>query len=182
MKDGNDDNFAQDLARLTIEILNGKSVDPESKLGDIISYMGRNKLLLTRKKEEMFDIKETIELCDETRVYLNVLQTEKLKHCRLCYQKDDQYRCEFHKKYIFNKDSMQYYDEYVDFLNSDMGIISFVELYYSYMNVEFWKITGKFIFRDLTGFDSVKALLEHYNHTSKDDVDEPSIESMDTDV
>jgi Protein of unknown function (DUF1247) len=172
--------FRADLAQLTKKILNNQPPDPDSKLGDIILYLNENKLLLTRKKDENFEIKESIDLSVETRDYLNALQTEKFNHCRLCYHKDQNLVCDFHKKYIFTKDSLQYHDEYTNFLNSEMGIISMVELYYTYMTVDFWRITGQYIFRDLTGFMSVKSLLQHYNYPYKANVDEPAIECMDT--
>ncbi|QYC92738.1 AC34 [Trabala vishnou gigantina nucleopolyhedrovirus] len=153
----------------------------DSKLGDVLEFMGRNGLLLRRKKDENFCINETIHLSDETRIYLNTLQTEKLYHCRMCYHKNSSSQCWFHKKYIFDKNPDSDEDDYTTFLNSEMGIVSYVELYYSYLSVEFWRVAAKFLFRDLTGFDNVKSLLEYYNYECAEDADLPAIILMDCD-
>lgn len=171
--------FCRDLAELMQTI--NKPADPASRLGDVLQSMGFNKLLYARKKDDNFDIDDVICLSEETRQYLNVLQTEKLYHCRFCYDKNDELRCSFHKKYLFNKDMTQNYDEYIAFLNSDMGVISFIELYYTYLSLEFWKANAQILLRDLTGFSTIKSLLEYYNYETSDDVDAPCVHTMDTD-
>ncbi|AAG53770.1 unknown [Helicoverpa armigera nucleopolyhedrovirus] len=148
-------------------------------LGTLLQYMGRNKLLLREKKDNDFAINEINELSDEARDYLNALQIEKFYTCRMCYHKNANLRCDFHKKYIFDKDMKTYPDEYVSFLNSEMGVISFVELYYSYLCVPFWNTTAKLLLRDLTGFTSLKQLFDHYNYAYANDVDEACFELMD---
>ncbi|AHH82622.1 ORF-33 [Buzura suppressaria nucleopolyhedrovirus] len=173
--------FRSDLSKLTATILKGEWPDPESRLGDVIAHMAKNNLLLTRKKEDFPDIRGAFLLSDEARDYLNALQTEKLTHCRLCYHKNTENQCDFHKRYIFSKNADNYRQEYVQFLNSEMGIISFVELYYTFLSIDFWNITAKILFRDLTGFDSVKELLDNYNYTSDENVDSVNVKTMDTD-
>ncbi|AKR17342.2 hypothetical protein [Urbanus proteus nucleopolyhedrovirus] len=143
--------------------------------------MSKNKLLLTRKRDEDFNIDDTIELSEESRQYLNALQTEKLYHCRLCYHKNEKNRCDFHKKYIFDKDQVKEYDAYVNFLNSEMGIISFVELYYTYLAVDFWSHTASILFKDLTSFKCIKDLLHFYNYSCDDNVDILHYTTMDFD-
>ncbi|QEI03484.1 hypothetical protein [Spodoptera cosmioides nucleopolyhedrovirus] len=150
-----------------------------SRLGDVIQHMGRNGLLLQRKKDDNFDINETIDISDVARDYLNLLQTEKMSTCRLCYHNDETSRCEFHKKYIFTKDPKAHYDDYVNFLNSEMGVISFIELYYTYLGVSSWKIVSLMMMRDLTGFSSIRELLTYYNYECSDDVDSVPYETMD---
>ncbi|AAZ38302.1 ORF-136 [Agrotis segetum nucleopolyhedrovirus A] len=173
--------FLADVQAQITKITANHTPDPKSRLGDVLQHMGRNGLLLQRKKDEDFSINETIELSDTVRDYLNVLQTEKLSTCRLCYHNDDNVRCDFHKKYIFTKNPKTHYDEYVAFLNSEMGIISFVELYYSYMSVQFWKMASLMMMRDLTGFSSIKELLTYYNYECDEDVDVVPYETMDCD-
>ncbi|ACO53499.1 unknown [Euproctis pseudoconspersa nucleopolyhedrovirus] len=173
--------FREDLARLTSKILNNQSPDPNAKLGDVLAHMSKNKLLLRKKKDENFDIAESIILSDETIAYLNALQTEKLYHCRLCYHKNAVDKCSFHTKYIFDKDQNKHYAEYVDFLNSEMGIISYVELYYTYLCVDFWNVTAEFVLEDLTGFKNVESLLKYYDHPCLQDVDTPAVNLMNTD-
>jgi hypothetical protein len=182
------DTFHSDLKQLTDKILvsmppasslSTTTPRPEPKLGDVIQHMGRNKLLLRRKKDDDFTIDEINSLSDATRDYLNALQLEKFYHCRLCYNKNEELRCDFHKKYIFNNQSSSKDNEvYIQFLNSEMGIISFVELYYSYLSVPFWKLNAQFLFRDLTGFSSIKELLTFYNYDCADDVDIVAFETM----
>lgn len=173
--------FQKDLQTLINKLSCDHAVQEKSKLGNVIQHMGRAGLLLERKKNEDFSIKENIEISDVTRNYLNLLQTEKLTKCKLCYHIDDNLRCEFHKKYIFAKDPKIYYDEYIEFLNSEMGIISFIELYYTYLGVPFWKLTALMMMRDLTGFSSIKELLTYYNYECQDDVDVVPYEIMDCD-
>ncbi|ABI35704.1 hypothetical protein [Ectropis obliqua nucleopolyhedrovirus] len=175
--------FCHDLSQLTNTLMSKVSQEElsASKLGDIVLDLNEKKMLLKRKKDENFDIKESIVLSDEVRRYLNVLQIEKFQHCRLCYNKDDSQRCDFHRRYIFCKDPLTSYDEYMEFLNSEMGIISFVELYYSYLSVEFWRPTAKFLFRDLTGFDGVKDLLREYKYAADENVDRIDVQTMDMD-
>lgn len=173
------DLFISDLAELTRTITANNGINANSRLGDAIQYLGSNGLLLRNKKDEDFNIHETIALSDTARDYLNALQTEKLFHCRLCYHKNDEARCDFHKKYIFKLDPKQHHDEYIDYLNTEMGIISFVELYYTYLNLDFWKMAGQLIFKDLTGFSSVRELLKHYSYECSDDVDDPVCIMMD---
>jgi hypothetical protein len=175
----NTEEFCRDLELLTTRITEKSPIDPNSHLGDVIQHMGRNKLLLKRKKDEDFAIAESIDLSETARLYLNALQTEKLATCRLCYHNDDSFRCEFHKKYIFTKNATEHSDEYVQFLNSDMGIISFVELYYVYLGVPSWKLTSLIMMRDLTDFSSIKELLTYYNYDCADDVDKLPYETMD---
>ncbi|AUV65399.1 hypothetical protein [Alphabaculovirus myunipunctae] len=172
----NADEFRRDIAEQTRRI---GPVSADSRLGDVLQHMGRNKLLLQRKRDDDFAINELHEISDETRLYLNALQTEKLASCRLCYHNDDSLRCDFHRKYIFTKDVKQYGDEYVEFLNSEMGIVSFVELYYTYLSVPFWKLTALMMMRDLTNFSSIRELLTFYNYECTDNVDEAPIETMD---
>ncbi|AOL56745.1 hypothetical protein [Chrysodeixis includens nucleopolyhedrovirus] len=152
---------------------------PPPKLGDVLQHMGRNKLLLKRKKDDDFSIEEINILSDEARDYLNALQLEKFYHCRLCYHKNAELRCDFHRKYVFDQSSDAKNSAYIEFLNSEMGVISFVELYYSYLSVPFWKLNAQFLFRDLTGFSSIKELLTFYNYECLDDVDDVSFETMD---
>ncbi|AIU41263.1 ac34 [Sucra jujuba nucleopolyhedrovirus] len=176
--------FRSDLANLTATILKGEWPDPEARLGDVIAHMAKENLLLTRKKTSVPGLRGAFELSSEARDYLNALQTEKFTHCRLCYHMNSNNTCQFHKKYMFNKPSSQpdntASSEYVDFLNSEMGIISYVELYYTYLSLDFWKLTAKFLFRDLTGFDSVKSLLEYYSYNCDDSADKTNVETMDT--
>ncbi|AXS67690.1 ac34-like protein [Cryptophlebia peltastica nucleopolyhedrovirus] len=171
--------FRRDLKKLTATITKDCPVNPDSKLGDVVQYLGAHGLLLQRKKDDNFDIKVVLEVSDETRDYLNALQTEKFEHCRLCYHRNDQTRCDFHKKYIFTKNEKENYEEYIEFLNSEMGIISFIELYYTYLSLEFWKANAQILLRDLTGFSSLKELLTYYGHNVADDVDQANIQSMD---
>ncbi|AIE47850.1 ac34-like protein [Peridroma alphabaculovirus] len=173
--------FERDLRELTAKLTAVRPADPKSRLGDVIQHMGRTKLLLQRKKDDDFAIAESIDISDAARDYLNVLQTEKLSQCRLCYHSDAAKRCAFHAKYIFTKNPKEHPDEYVRFLNSDMGIISFVELYYSYLSVPFWKVASLMMMRDLTGFSSVRELLTFYNYECDDDADEVPFETMDCD-
>ncbi|AIZ48690.1 asb133 [Agrotis segetum nucleopolyhedrovirus B] len=174
-----DKEFQADLKDHIDKITTNHAPDPKSRLGDVIQHMGRNSLLLQRKKDEDFSINLTHAISDVSRDYLNLLQTEKLSECRLCYHNDDSKRCEFHKKYIFTKDPKVYADEYVNFLNSEMGIISFVELYYSYLSVPFWRMASVTMMRDLTGFSSIKELLTYYNYECDEDVDVVPYEIMD---
>jgi hypothetical protein len=174
----NMDNFDSDLRRLIDKIVAAHPISPESRLGDIIQEMGRKKLLLVRLKDDNFGIDESINISDTSRDYLNLLQTEKLSACRLCYHKNDDNRCEFHKKYV-DIDMPNSGDDYDKFLNSDMGVISFVELYYTYLGMDFWKPTAVFLFRDLTGFSSIKEMMIHYNYPFDENVDSVPIESMD---
>jgi hypothetical protein len=155
------------------------AAEPPPRLGDVIQHLGRNGLLLQRKKDENFDINETIDISDVARDYLNLLQTEKMSSCRLCYHNDETLRCDFHKKYIFNKNPKEHYDDYVNFLNSEMGVISFVELYYTYLGVSSWRIVSLMMMRDLTGFSSIRELLTYYNYECSDDVDTVPYETMD---
>ncbi|ABM45835.1 unknown protein [Spodoptera frugiperda multiple nucleopolyhedrovirus] len=171
--------FINDLQALIDRVSAKHKPDPNSKLGDVIQHMGRNGLLLQRKKEDDFSIDEKIEISDTARDYLNLLQTEKLSECRLCYHNDDTSRCDFHRKYIFTKDPKQYYDDYVNFLNSEMGIISFVELYYTYLAVSTYKIVSLMMMRDLTNFSSVRELLTYYNYECANDIDVVPYETMD---
>nr|AAP31239.1 XB-181 [Spodoptera litura nucleopolyhedrovirus] len=171
--------FAADLRALIERVSANHKPDAKSRLGDVIQHMGRNNLLLQRKKDEDFNINERIDISDVTRDYLNLLQTEKLSTCRLCYHNDESLRCDFHKKYIFVKDSKLYYDEYVDFLNSEMGVISFIELYYTYLSVSSWKMVSLIMMRDLTGFSSLRELLAYYNYEFNEDVDTVPYETMD---
>jgi Protein of unknown function (DUF1247) len=175
----NIDEFCRDLVAHTERITAACPVSADARLGDVIQHLGRNKLLLRRKKDEDFAIAEEIELADATRVYLNALQTEKLSTCRLCYHNDDSRRCDFHRKYLFTKNVKQHNDEYVQFLNTDMGIISFVELYYTYLGVPFWRLAALMMMRDLTDFSSIKELLTYYNYDCADDVDKVPYETMD---
>ncbi|AGE89871.1 hypothetical protein SlsnVgp016 [Spodoptera littoralis nucleopolyhedrovirus] len=177
--------FDKDIARLTAAI--GQNVDvqsasPSPKLGDVLQQLGRKRNgLLSRKKDENFDIAETIELSDATKDYLNVLQLEKLYACRACYERDDSRRCWFHKKYIFTKNMKTHYDEYVQFLNSQMGIVSYVELYYTYLAAPpFWNATAKIMLDELTGHSSIASLLKHHGHETSIDADEPAAVAMDT--
>jgi len=174
--------FLMDLKNLTDSITDNKGPDAESKLGTLLQQMSRTGLLLQRKKNEDFSI-ESIVLSDITKDYLNALQTEKMYKCRFCYYKNDDKRCEFHKKYIFEKDQKLNYKEYVNFLNSEMGIISFVEMYFSFLMIPFWKQTASILFKDLTGFSSIKELLLKYNcyHDRMQDIDEGVLELMDCD-
>lgn len=180
----NVDEFRSDLAALTAKILMKHPLDPNSRLGDILQNMSENNMLLLKKRDEIFDIKDTNKLSEETRVYLNLLQTEKLNHCRQCYNKTDaqEVRCWFHKKYIFDKCQTKFYHEYVDFLNSEMGIISFVELYYVYLALDdVWKHNAPILLDKLTGFKSIKSLLSHYNYECEEAADTSNVECMDTD-
>jgi hypothetical protein len=174
----NAESFESDLRRLIDKIVVTHPISPNSHLGDIIQDMGRKKLLLVRLKDDNFGINESINISDTSRDYLNLLQTEKLSACRLCYHRNDDNRCEFHKKYV-NIDMPNSGDDYDQFLNSDMGIISFVELYYTYLGMDFWRPTAVFLFRDLTGFSSIKEMMMHYNHPFENDVDSVPVESMD---
>nr|QGX02398.1 maco-A 153 [Mamestra configurata nucleopolyhedrovirus A]WRQ96389.1 maco-153 [Mamestra configurata nucleopolyhedrovirus A]WRQ96558.1 maco-A 153 [Mamestra configurata nucleopolyhedrovirus A] len=171
--------FCRDLEQHTARITAKCPVDPNSRLGDVIQHMGRNKLLLKRKKDDDFSIAESIELSEAARLYLNALQTERMSSCRLCYHNDDSFRCEFHKKYIFTKNHMENNDEYVQFLNSDMGIISYVELYYVYLGISTWRIIASNRLKDLTDFSSIKELLTFYNYDCDDDADKVPDETMD---
>lgn len=173
--------FCSDLSKLTAIILKDDWPHPESRLGDVIAHMAKNNLLLKRKRDEYPEIRGAFSLSNEARDYLNALQTEKLTHCRLCYHKDNKNQCDFHKRYIFTKNVNEYRNEYVQFLNSEMGIISFVELYYTFLSIDLWKITAQILFRDLTGFSSVKELLDNYNYTTDENVDSANVETMDTD-
>ncbi|QHB21710.1 ac34 [Artaxa digramma nucleopolyhedrovirus] len=173
--------FRADLARLTATILDNKPPHPDARLGDVIAHMSRNKLLLKNKKDENFDIAESVVLSDEAVAYLNALQTEKLYHCRTCYHKNAKNKCAFHAKYIFDKNRNENETEYINFLNSEMGIISFVELYYTYLCIDFWNITAEFVLDDLTGFKSVESLLNYYNYSCLKDVDTPVVNLMNVD-
>jgi hypothetical protein len=165
------DQFKKDLAQLTLEI--SKDVDNMTgTLGDVIQQMGRDKQLLTKRKENEFRLFEINDLSDETRNYLNVLQIEKMFHCRSCYNIDDTERCWFHKKYLFlgpqtTNDKETLTNEYIDFLNTDMGIISFVELYYVCLMMELcWKHKAPKILYDLTGRFSINELLHTHDETN----------------
>ncbi|QWO71602.1 AC34-like protein [Orgyia pseudotsugata single capsid nuclopolyhedrovirus] len=176
--------FREDLAQLTRTILDGKPPDLDSHLGDVIANMSVNKRLLKRIKDENFDIAESLELSSEAREYLNALQTEKLRHCRQCYYKSDYNRCNFHQKYILNTNNTangNSSEDYINFMNSEMGVISFIELYYTYLCLDFWKPTAIFLLRDLTGYDSIKSLLTEHGYTCADDVDSPCVYAMDVD-
>jgi Protein of unknown function (DUF1247) len=170
--------FKTDLSVLIKKITANKPECPDSKLGDVIQYMGQKGFLFKRLKDDEFGINETIDLCEQSRFYLNVLQTEKLFHCKMCYLENDLFRCEFHKKYIFNLDPVKNREEYIKFLNTDMGIISFIELYYSYLSTSpIW--TAQMILRDLCGFSSIKELLQYYNYECNESVDKVDFEIMD---
>ncbi len=177
--------FHNDLAQLTARIsasTKGVKLFYPPKLGDVIQQMGREKLLLCRLKDDDFAIKESNELSDVSRDYLNALQLEKFYSCRLCYTKNDADRCEFHKKYVHTSlISNKTNEDYVNFLNSEMGIISFVELYYTFLSVPQWKMTAVFLFRDLTGHSSIRELLNAYNHKCSLDVDHIDYETMEMD-
>ncbi|BAC67269.1 hypothetical protein AhnVgp018 [Adoxophyes honmai nucleopolyhedrovirus] len=172
--------FRRDLQLHTERIVADSPIDPKSRLGDIIQYLAKHNLLLQRKKDENFDIKNDLEISDETKIYLNALQTEKMYHCRQCYYKNGT-KCDFHAKYIFTNDEKNNYDEYINFLNSEMGIISFIELYYTYLGLDMWKITAQIMLKDLTGFETVTKLLRHYDYEVSDDADEPRVTPMDMD-
>ncbi|AJD80716.1 hypothetical protein [Pseudoplusia includens SNPV IE] len=152
---------------------------PPPKLGDVLQHMGRNKLLLKRKKDDDFSIEEINILSDEARDYLNALQLEKFYHCRLCYHKMPNSDAIFIENMFSISHRTQRIAPTSSFLNSEMGVISFVELYYSYLSVPFWKLNAQFLFRDLTGFSSIKELLTFYNYECLDDVDDVSFETMD---
>ncbi|AAR28782.1 ORF18 [Leucania separata nucleopolyhedrovirus] len=175
--------FDEDIERLTDEIEANLTLPHriEPRLGDVIQQLGRKKLLLAAKKDENFDIEPVHELSDSTRRYLNVLQVEKLYKCRACYGHDQTKRCWFHQKYLFTKDMKQHADEYSQFLNTQMGIVSFVELYYTYLAVPDWVLVGRFVLHDLTGCFTIAELLGHYGHEFEPDVDKCSVEIMDQD-
>lgn len=182
--DDNKSEFRSDLSLHASKVRNNLTTSGivvaaanESKLGDVLQTMARNGLLMARKKEDNYSIDATLELSDETADYLNLLQTEKCFHCRKCYRKDaDDDRCDFHKKYIFDKDQNEYRGEYTRFLNSEMGVISYIELYYTYLGEEFWNFTSRMLLRDLTGFSTIKSLLTFYGYVSDENVDRPFIE------
>lgn len=173
--------FDRDIAQLTAEISQNLPAKPEPapRLGDVIQQMGRQKLLLARKKDENFEINEIHELSEETRLYLNALQLEKLYRCRACYEPDDSRRCWFHKKYLFDKDMKAYPDEYTAFLNSQMGIVSYVELYYAYLSIQFWSMASHILFDELTGYRSITELLKQHGHQAAPDADRPNVVAMD---
>ncbi|QEI03649.1 hypothetical protein [Rachiplusia nu nucleopolyhedrovirus] len=170
----NSSTFHEDLARLTAKIKSSSMYKPEyePKLGDVLQKLGREKKLLQRMKDNNFDINEVHELSDVARDYLNALQVEKLYTCRMCYHKNHKYKCDFHKKYIdVNMVSVQHDEKYIRFLNSEMGPISFMELYYVFLSLPQWRLTAQFLMRDLTGCSSVQELLITNECRNSHDVD-----------
>ncbi|AKN80565.1 hypothetical protein [Perigonia lusca single nucleopolyhedrovirus] len=171
--------FRRDLRQLTVQITNtNRHSSEKNTLGDVLQQMSKEGKLLLGRDDNFDDVPH---LCEETRLYLNALQTEKLYKCRKCYHKNDADRCWFHKKYIFDKDRNEQRDEYVKFLYSEMGIVSFVELYYSFLQLDMWKYVAKEVLKDLCGYENIKSLLNSYNHNADDDVDIALCESMDYD-
>nr|ANS70920.1 hypothetical protein [Lymantria dispar multiple nucleopolyhedrovirus] len=195
--------FRRDLASLTrnITATSGSAKAPiEPQLGNILQLMGEKKLLLMEEKNENFDIREDHLLSDETRDYLNALQTEKLYRCRACYHRDVAMFCEFHARYSFVASIVEngseaaasassvttandkHYEEFIDFTNSEMGIVERVERYYALLSSAreeaVWRAQAPSVFRKLTGFDGVKALLTHYNCAVSTNADSPDFECM----
>lgn len=175
--------FHSDLVQLTAKIMDKsvfQNVEYEPRLGDVLQDMGRNKLLFRRLKDNNFAINETHLLSNEARDYLNALQIEKFYTCRLCYHVNEANRCDFHKKYVplslLNKKNN---DEYYNFLNTEMGSISFIETYYSFLSTQQWKFASVILLRDLTECSSIKELLNSYNYACDDGVDTVDFETMD---
>ncbi|ADD73747.1 ORF38 [Lymantria xylina nucleopolyhedrovirus] len=172
--------FRRDLAAKTaglVETLPPADVRPQ--LGDVLQMMGEKKLLLVQEKDDNFDINERHLLSDEARDYLNALQTDKLFACRACYHGRVESRCAFHAAYLVDENAG---DEYIRFLNSDMGIINRVELYYSHLSAAseeaVWRAQAADVFRKLTGFEGVRALLTHYERAVAADADAAHFECM----
>nr|AIX47880.1 hypothetical protein [Lymantria dispar multiple nucleopolyhedrovirus]AJR20314.1 orf-38 protein [Lymantria dispar multiple nucleopolyhedrovirus]AMO27540.1 hypothetical protein [Lymantria dispar multiple nucleopolyhedrovirus]AMO27895.1 hypothetical protein [Lymantria dispar multiple nucleopolyhedrovirus]AMO65534.1 Orf-38 protein [Lymantria dispar multiple nucleopolyhedrovirus] len=172
--------FKRDLAAKTASLA-GRCPPPDVRpqLGDVLQLMGEKKLLLAEEKDDNFDIAERHLLSDEARDYLNALQTDKLFECRACYHGRAESRCAFHAAYLVDERAG---DEYIEFLNGDMGIISRVELYYSHLSAAreeaVWRAQAADVFRKLTGFEGVRALLTHYDRAVPADADAAHFECM----
>ncbi|AKC91737.1 ac34 [Lambdina fiscellaria nucleopolyhedrovirus] len=184
--------FYKDLASLTrrisatINFKTAAAAGAEPKLGNALQNMASSKQLLKRK---LIDAPEHLRkvslLSNEARDYLNALQIEKMASCHTCYHKNaNNARCEFHKKYLFNANADDNVvhsndDNYAQFVISEMGIISFIELYYTYLRLnDFWRPTALMLMRDLTGYSSVCSVLRNCGYETDENVDKIEMDEV----
>ncbi|AAK85588.1 hypothetical protein [Epiphyas postvittana nucleopolyhedrovirus] len=173
-------NYERDLGQLVKEIK--KRGVTNGHLGDVLEIMGKQSQLLTemQKNDDEFRIVQQRDLSQNTIDYLNCLQNEKLFHCKLCYSHADWLWCEFHKTHAYRGSRDVNVDAYVEHINSDMGIVSFVEEYYHYLSSNDGKLEAKRVLKTLTNFESLNELLASHNYSAQD-ADTSVYELMDFD-
>jgi hypothetical protein len=173
-------NYDRDVGQLA-EKLKERNV-PSGHLGDVLEYMGRQSELLPNlvKDDDDFRIEQRRDLSQNTIEYLNRLQYDKLFNCRLCYTHAETMWCEFHKTHAYHGSRDLTDDTYVEHLNSDMGIVAFIEEYYHYLSSCDNKLEAKRVLKTLTNFESLTDLLASHNYTAED-ADTLTYELMDFD-
>ncbi|AVA31216.1 ac34 [Oxyplax ochracea nucleopolyhedrovirus] len=154
-------------------------------LGNALNIMGMEGRLFPEiiKIDDEFKIYQKRQLNDVTVEYLNYLENEKLFQCRLCYSHADWLWCDFHRKHLNRQIQHDLTNDiYVDFLNSDMAVISFVERYYFMLSSFSHKEEATSIIKELTNYNSLADLMNEHNFTfSKTKIDVNAYELMDFD-
>lgn len=170
---------AIDVLREKVVLASDKNNLQIGHLGEVLERMGAQGQLFPQLKDENFDIVDKRQLTPATVEYLNYLEIDKLFQCRWCYTTANWLWCNFHKIHAYRGSRSLNNQKYIEFLNSDMGVVSFIEEYYFYLSSCTYKHEAKHILKTLTGFENLAELMESYNFSSDKCIDVNAYELMD---
>jgi Protein of unknown function (DUF1247) len=119
-------------------------------------------------------------LCDETVEYLNFLEYDKLFNCRFCYTHIDCLWCDFHRNHVYRHARKINESSYVEFLNTDMAVIMFIEEYYFYLSSANNKSDAKQVLKFLTDFETLTDMMRTCGF-NVESIDKNNYELMDID-
>nr|WRK23006.1 hypothetical protein [Bombyx mori nucleopolyhedrovirus]WRK23144.1 hypothetical protein [Bombyx mori nucleopolyhedrovirus]WRK23558.1 hypothetical protein [Bombyx mori nucleopolyhedrovirus]WRK23696.1 hypothetical protein [Bombyx mori nucleopolyhedrovirus]WRK23972.1 hypothetical protein [Bombyx mori nucleopolyhedrovirus] len=149
-------------------------------LGEVIDTMGQQGKLLPEiiEADDDFKVNQTRNLSCKTVEYLNFLESDKLFRCRLCYTHADWLWCDFHRNHAYRGTRDIACNNYVEHLNSDMGVVMLVEEYFYCLSSCNFKQDAKLALQTLTKFESLSDLMASYNFSTPD-LDTNAYELMD---
>lgn len=171
-------NYQTDI-KTSIEVF--KKINIKSgQLGKVLKMLGEQGKLLSEIKTNNFEILDTRQLSDETVEYLNFIEFDKLFRCRFCYTHIDWFWCDFHRNHLYRHVRDIKNSSYIEFLNSDMAIIMFVEEYYFYLSSSNSKNDAKLVLKTLTNFETLTDMMQTYGF-QVEAIDKNKYELMDLD-
>ncbi|ABL75975.1 Mv-ORF23 peptide [Maruca vitrata nucleopolyhedrovirus] len=171
-------NYQADVQK-AIDALKQLNLTP-GHLGEVIDTMGQQGKLLPEiiEADDDFRVNQTRNFNCKTIEYLNFLETDKLFRCRLCYTHADWLWCDFHRNHAYRGARNIECNDYVEHLNSDMGVVMLIEEYFYCLSSSNFKNDAKRVLRTLTKFESLSELMASYNFSTPD-LDTNAYELMD---
>jgi hypothetical protein len=171
-------NYSSDI-RIPLELFKKFNVK-SGHLGEALKLLGQHGQLFSVIKNDNFEVVNTRQLSDETVEYLNFIEYDKLYCCRFCYTHIDWLWCEFHRHHVYRQRREIENSSYVDFLNSDMAVIMFVEEYYFFLSSCHNKKDARSVLKSLINFDTLSHMMQAYGF-EVESIDKSNYELMDLD-